>query len=247
MLVLVKPRAVLEEAFACYRDLLAYLAVLAGLGYLAVALYSVVLVEALGSAGLLTALVLMVVGVVWITGLLVQSVDDLEGGEGDAWIGTRLRRLWPRINALSAGALLTGLALGLPRYLLFRGGGGAVVGLVLFVLAIYAMVRWAVWIPLVVIDGDPAVAALKRSADLTRGRVWAVFCVLFVQGVFVLFVSFTVGVLLAALTTAAVAALVSTLLALSVITPFSAFVQHVLYRELSAGAPAHEGASAVTT
>jgi len=115
-------------------------------------------------------MILLLLGVVWIIRLLIQSVNDLDARVGEAWLGARLRRLWSRINALSARGLITGLSLGCPRYLLTKGGAASVIGLILLVGAIYLMVRWAIWIALVVIEQESAIRAFRHSMQLTRGR-----------------------------------------------------------------------------
>jgi hypothetical protein len=242
----VKPRAVLESAFESYKKLFSYLAPLSCLGFLFVALYSIVLAKLFGAAGLLTALVLIVVGAVWISGLLIQTVHDLEHADGDGWIGARLQRLWPRVNALSAGALITGIAIGVPRYLLVRGGGASVIGLALFIVAVFLMVRWAVWVPFVVIEDDGAIAALRRSGELTRGHGWQVFCVLFIQGILVTAVSLVLELPLAALSDSAIGAMLAMLLALILVTPFSALVQYALYGALDEAEQAEREPAALT-
>lgn len=73
------------------------------------------------------------------------------------------RRLWP---ALGSGVMAM---------------AGIFLGLVLFIVpGVILMVRWWVWVPACLVEGQGAGAALSRSAVLTKGRRWVVFLLLLV-------------------------------------------------------------------
>lgn len=73
------------------------------------------------------------------------------------------RRFWP---ALGSGLLAM---------------AGIFLGLLLFIVpGVILMVRWWVWVPACLVEGQGAGAALKRSAALTKGRRWIVFLLLLV-------------------------------------------------------------------
>jgi len=75
-----------------------------------------------------------------------------------ALFGLAWQRLWPAIG--------TGILAML----------GILVGLALFIVpGLILLVRWWVWAPACLVEGHGSVAALKRSAALTRGRRWTVF------------------------------------------------------------------------
>ena len=113
-------------------------------------------------------------------------------------------------------------------------------------LALYAMVRWIVAIPVIVLEGQPLGAALGRSSNLTRGRRLSVAGLLTVAG-------FVVGLLLAVVDfvpalivgsqlgwTAPAVIAIFAILALGgqiVAAPFITTVLTVLFRDLRAAGP----------
>jgi hypothetical protein len=164
--------AALKEAWSLYKRLFGR-SVLLG----AVVLGSLHLVEALaavsrsGMLASLLALVLGIAGIALLQGGLVEVVRGLHAdGDDDASLGDVLTRSATRLWKLVAVSLLTGLGVGLGLVLL------VVPGLVL-------MTRWALSVPVAMLEEGGARDALSRSRELVRGNGWAVFKVLVVVGI----------------------------------------------------------------
>jgi hypothetical protein len=99
----------------------------------------------------------------WVIGALVHDV-----AEGDGAVTEPYARTWDRLRDLIMSALVTtvGIALGLVALV--------VPGLILFA-------RWALVVPLIVLERRPWRVALARSNELVRGqtgRVLAIFALL---------------------------------------------------------------------
>ena len=222
---------VLNDALAGYRVFWRYLAPLALAVGLAVLALVVVLVIALGDIGLVAAVFISVVANFWIAGLLVQTVDDLMEGEGDAWIGTRLSAFWPLVNTVSVAALvlsavmLPGLALGYT--------GHPILALPLLIAGIVVLTWWALVVPLVVIEQCSVPEALSRSRELVAGKGWQVFGFLAVVGLLSGLLSSAVERILLAVLPNAPALAISTLFDTLVVTPFLAVALVSLYFALS--------------
>jgi hypothetical protein len=222
---------VLTNALAGYRSFWRYLAPLALAAGAAVLLLVVLLVIALGDVGLIAAVFIAVVANFWVAGLLVQTVDDLMEGEGDAWIGTRLSAFWPLVNTVSVAALLLsavmlpGLALGYT--------GHPVLALPLLIGGIVMLTWAALVLPLIVIEQCSVVEALNRSRELVAGRAWQVFGFLAVVGLLSGLLSVAVERILLAVLPNAPGLALSTLFDTVVVTPFLAVALVSLYFELS--------------
>jgi Membrane domain of glycerophosphoryl diester phosphodiesterase len=150
----------------------------------------------------------------WVIGALVHDV-----AEGDRTVFEPYARTREQLRDLIVSALVTtvGIALGVLAFV--------VPGLVLFA-------RWALVVPLIVLDHAPWRAALDRSNQLVRGRtagVLAIFALLTLIGLVlvaapVLFGYFVLG--------GVVGAWIATMAVDTVFIAFYAFAPFVLYRRL---------------
>jgi hypothetical protein len=163
--------AVLKEAWRLYKRLIARSVVMG-----AVVFGPLHLLEALtrsGRSGIvvpLLTLMLSVVGIALIQGALVEVVRGLhENGDDDASIAEVLGRASGKLGKLVCVSLLTALGIGLGF-------------LLLVVPALLLMTRWAVSVPVAMLEEGNARETLRRSREIVRGNGWNVFKVLFAIG-----------------------------------------------------------------
>lgn len=126
-----------------------------------------------GHTGLLVVLVSIVVtiaGTALLQGGLVEIVRGLHvDGDDDASALDALSRAGDRLGKLVAVSLLVGLGVGVGVLLLL------IPGLVL-------ATRWAVAVPVAMLESGTARDAMKRSRTIISGNGWNVFKVLFAVG-----------------------------------------------------------------
>ena len=204
------------QAWAGYQRWWRYLVPLALVAYVSLGLFALLVILLMGPIGLICAALMFTVGYAWIEGVLIRAIDDIQNGEDELWIGTRLARLRPRMNALSVGTLLS--------------IAGVVVGFMFFfVPGILLLVWWALLVPIVVLEGEGAVGALKRSRSLVRGHWWTVFFTLLVTGLLTGLASAIVGALGGILSAPS---LLTHVIGTGLVAPFAALTTAVLYYEL---------------
>ncbi|HSS80759.1 MAG TPA: hypothetical protein VLK24_06140 [Gaiellaceae bacterium] len=163
--------AVLKQTWSLYKRLFGR-SVLLG----ALVLGAMHLVEALATtrrsqAGLLLALVLSVAGIALLQGGLVEIVRGLHhDGDAETSIGDVLAQSATRLGKLVCVSLLTafGVAFGL---------------LLFFIPGLVLAVRWALAVPVAMLEDGNARQSLSRSRELVRGNGWGIFKILFAVGV----------------------------------------------------------------
>jgi hypothetical protein len=163
--------AVLKQAWSLYRRLFGR-SVLLGAVVLG-ALHFVQALASFGRSGVLVSLlavVLGIAGVALLQGGLVEVVRGLHvDGDDDASLGDVLSQAAGRLGRLIAVSLLTGL--------------GVVFGLLFLVVpGLVLMTRWALAVPVAMLEGGTARDALARSREIVHGNGWNVFKVLFAVG-----------------------------------------------------------------
>jgi hypothetical protein len=125
--------------------------------------------SASAAVGLLS-IVLSFAGVALLEGGLVEIVRGLhDDGDADESFSGVVQNAGGRFGKLVAVSLLTGLGIGVGVVLLVVPG---------FVLA----TRWAVAVPVAMLEEGSASDALRRSRELVRGNGWPVFWVLTASG-----------------------------------------------------------------
>jgi hypothetical protein len=152
----------------------------------------------------------------WVIGALVHDV-----AEDDRTPTEPYARTWDRLPDLILSAVVTtvGIALGT---------------LALVVPGLILMARWALVVPLIVLERAPWRAALARSNELVRGRTAAVlgiFVVLSLIGVVLVAVPLLVGYFLLE---GVIGAWLATLAVDTVFIAFYSFAPFVLYRRFAA-------------
>ena len=150
----------------------------------------------------------------WIIGAVVHDV-----AEGDATATEPYRQTARRLPDLVLSALVTTLGI------LFGTIAFVVPGLIL-------MARWALVVPLIVLEGSPWREALRRSNELVRGRtggVLAIFLILTVIGGLLVAIPVAVGYLLVG---GVVGAWLATMAINTVFIAFYSFAPFSLYRRL---------------
>jgi hypothetical protein len=151
----------------------------------------------------------------WVIGALVHDV-----AEGDRTVTEPYARTRDRLRDLILSALVTtvGIALGLVALV--------VPGLILFA-------RWALVVPLIVLERLPWRAALARSNGLVRGqtgRVLAVFALLTLMAVLLVAVPVLVGYLVLE---GVLGAWLATLAVDTVFLAFYSYAPFVMYRRMT--------------
>ena len=151
----------------------------------------------------------------WVVGAVIHDV-----GRGDRGATAAYSRTASRLPDLVISAVITtvGIALGT---------------IALVVPGLLLMARWALIVPLIVLEAMPWRAALGRSNELIRGRTWSVvgiFVVLTLIGIALVAVPVLVGYL--ALENV-IGAWLATLAIDTVAIAFYSFAPFVLYRRLA--------------
>jgi hypothetical protein len=158
---------VLEQAWSLYQRLFAR-----SLGIGALVFGVVHFFDVAPRGGLaVVAFVLSFAGVALVQGGLIEIVRGLHAdGDDDPSLGQVLARASTRLGRLMAVSLLSGIGIAIGVLLL------VVPGLVL-------ATRWAVAVPVAMLEDTSARLALQRSRAIVRGNEWRVFRVVVVSGV----------------------------------------------------------------
>src|SRR5918998_4672940 len=157
---------VFERLFDVYRAQFTLIVPAAILVFLPVALINAAVVAG-GSVGLLlVGLVLSTIASVWLQGMVIEAVRDIQDGRRDFSLGGLFQSVMPVLPMLFLVGLLAGI--------------GIVIGLVLLIVpGLILLTWWAVVAPVVVIERK-GLDAFGRSRDLVRGNGWQVFGVIVV-------------------------------------------------------------------
>lgn len=200
-------------------------------------------------------LIVVVLAVLLTTGMLTSVVGQAVLGR-QATIASTWRQVRPRIwsllgNAVAIalmilGAFLVCLGPGILVGLLATPAGGALLGslgILLWIPAVaWIYVTFAVAVPAVVLERQRVSAALGRSRRLVRGSWWRVSGILLLAGVITFFLRLVLlipfGLLQSAITVAGsaligqIVAVLGTLVATAIVSPFNAGVTALLYVDL---------------
>jgi hypothetical protein len=114
----------------------------------------------------LVSSVASLVGAFWVQGALVVAVDDVRDGRVDLTIEDLYRRTRPYLGALLVAGLVAAVV-------------GAVGLLLLVVPGLFILTRWAVFVPVIVLEHRRGIESLRRSNGLVIGHGWTVFGVVF--------------------------------------------------------------------
>ena len=170
-LIQLEANAVLSEAWRLYKRLFARSVVLSAIVFGALGLIELFgrTGQASAAVGLLS-LAFTIGGVALLQGGLVEIVRGLHAdGDDEPGAGELLGRAGGRLGKLVCVSLLTAIGCALGALLL------VVPGLIL-------MTRWAVSVPVAMLEEGNARDALRRSRQIVAGNGWPVFRVLFAVG-----------------------------------------------------------------
>jgi hypothetical protein len=211
--------AAMKQAWRLYKRLFVRSLLLGGIVFGAVNLANAaVRTGRSGSWILLLTLILSVAGLALLQGGLIEIVRSLHvDGDDDPAVSELLRRASGKTLKLVRISILAGLGVG--------------VGLVLFVVpGVVLFTRWAVAVPVGMLEEGSARDALRRSREIVRGNGWNVFKVLL--GVSLLQIVVTIPFTLAAAGAGPFGWWVAATLASALTTPYAAHALTVVYYAL---------------
>ncbi|HKI91378.1 MAG TPA: glycerophosphoryl diester phosphodiesterase membrane domain-containing protein [Gaiellaceae bacterium] len=149
--------AVLSDALDVYRRLFRRAVVVAGAVFTVVGLASALADRSGRTGAVIVSLVLGLVGGLLVQGALVEAVRDLHEGRPPAGVRTYTDRSRGRLGTLVGASLLYGV--------------GVALGLLAFVVpGLILVARWALVVPLVMIEGRGVRDAFARSSQLVTGQ-----------------------------------------------------------------------------
>jgi len=165
---------VLSEAFDLYKRFFTRFFLTAAAVFVVLNLFSAIAEDvqtdtngAVAAFWSLAAVVVLLVGSLWLQGALTATVADVRDGRADDDIGVTFQRVRPYLGTLFVAGILAGvgIALGL---------------LALVVPGLFLLTRWIVVTPVVVLEEKRATDALRRSWELVRGHGLRAFGVILV-------------------------------------------------------------------
>jgi hypothetical protein len=151
---------VLGEAWTVYRRLLGRTVVVAGLIFAVVSLAQAFAAESTSIAPILVVLLLTFVGGLLVQGALVLVVADLHEGREPEPVNAYYDRTRSRLGTLFGASILYSIA----------------------AIVIVPIARWALAVPLVMIEGLGRRGAFRRSSELVRGRTGRVLALILIAG-----------------------------------------------------------------
>ena len=211
--------AVLDDAFRIYRRMFARSVVVAGLVFAVVGLADALAARRATSLVTLVSLLLGLVGGLLVQGALVFAVRDLHESRPIAPARELVDRTRERLGTLLGASLLYGV--------------GVAVGLLLLIVpGLIAVARWALIVPLVVIERRGWREAFARSNELVRGQTGRVLVLVVVANLITGIVSFGIGSLFSFLPSF-LATWIGSAVAGALTVPYQAQVLTVLYYRLT--------------
>jgi hypothetical protein len=216
----VSARAVIWQAWSAYRACGLYLVGLTGVFFLAIGAVSVAVIVPFGDEGYALAALLALLGFVWAQAMIVEAIAAIEEPTADRSFRSRVRAVSPYAGTLFVVWILltAGLAVG---FLLL-----IVPGFVLYA-------RWALVVPILVLERKGVDASFARSKRLVAGRAWTAFWTLVLSGLLALVPVVPIYAIAQALPLSADGAdLVTQLAAQAVYLPFLMLCLTVLYADL---------------
>lgn len=216
---------ILNAAFDLYKRHWQHLIAIAFVFYVIASSITLVLTIAFGVWGALGGAIILLIGIFWLTGALVEAVADVRDGRGDLSVGDTFAKVWPRVWTLLGASILAGL--------------GIAAGIVLFIVpGLILLTWWALIPPAIVLEHKGVFESFGRSRELVRGNGWSVFGVLIIT---YLLSSVISGVVRAIFTPLPdyLGAYIADVIGGSIVAPFSALAITLMYFRLSgAVAPA---------
>jgi hypothetical protein len=210
---------ILNAAFDLYKQHWQHLIGVALAFYLVASSITLVLTIFLGKYGALVGAIILLIGIFWLTGALVEAVADIRDGRSDLGVSETFSKVWPRLWPLLGASVLAGLGIALGLLLL------VVPGLIL-------LTWWALIPPAIVLENKGVFESFGRSRELVRGHGWNVFGVLIITYLLSAVIS---GVIRAIFTPLPdyVGTYIGDVIGGSIVAPFSALAITLMYFRLS--------------
>lgn len=218
--------SVLDEAWTLYTRHFVRFFLIALAVFIVLNLLSALVGASLDEEGLglvLFAIVNAVIGIVgyfWVQGALVEAAADVRDGKQDLDFGETFARVRPLLPALVVAGLLAGLGIGLGLILLIVPG-------------LYLLTRWALIVPVIVLEKRRAGESFGRSHELVRGNGWTVFGIVVIVFLLGAIVSAIISGLLQAALTDFLGYWIGNSIANAIVTPFFAVALTVAYLQLA--------------
>jgi hypothetical protein len=175
----VRTGEVLREAASLYRAHWRHLLSIALVVYLGLAVVAVLAFFFFDPyVGVLIGSFIFYGGVYWTQGPIAKAVEDIRDGRADLSPSATLGEVAPRLNKLSFAGILAAVAI--------------YVGMLLFVVpGLFLLVRWALLVPVIVLEDESFFGSFRRSWQLVKGHSWRVFGIVLVS--VLVFVAAVVG------------------------------------------------------
>ena len=213
---------VLDDAFQIYRRLFWRSVVVAGIVFAVVGLGEAFASRRATSLVTLVSLLLSLVGGLLVQGALVTAVNDLYANRPAAPTRELYDRTRERLGTLLGASLVYGF--------------GVVLGLVLLIVpGLIAIARWALIVPLIVIERRGWREAFSRSNQLVTGQTGRVLVLVVIANAITAVVSLGISALFSFFPNF-VTVWVGSALAGALTVPYQAMVLTVLYYRLSSAA-----------
>ena len=210
---------ILNAAFDLYKQHWQHLIGVALAFYLVASSITLVLAIFLGQWGALAGAIILLIGIFWLTGALVEAVADIRDGRSDLGVSETFSKVWPRVWPLLGASILAGL--------------GIAFGLVfLIVPGLILLTWWALIPPSIVLENRGVFESFGRSRELVRGHAWNVFGILIITYLLSAVIS---GVIRAIFTPLPdyVGTYIGDVIGGSIVAPFSALAITLMYFRLS--------------
>jgi hypothetical protein len=201
---------VLAQAASLYRAHASHLLQLSFVVAVVAAVLEAILTGFLGTSGALLAGVVGLVATFLLQAALVEAVQDVMDGKADLTFGETLHDAGRFLLPVAVVSVLAGIAIG--------------VGLILFLIpGLFLLTFWCLVVPAVVLENAGIGRAFGRSQELVRGYGWHVFGTLVLVYLLLFAVNVVLGLILAVLPDA-FRGLVSSILTVTLISPYIALV-----------------------
>lgn len=210
---------VLGGAWEVYERIWRRSVVVAGLVFAVVSLADAFAARRNTSATAFVSIILSLVGGLLVQGALVEVVRDLHEGREPGTVGTYYARTRDRLGTLLGASILYGV--------------GVVIGFVLLIIpGLIAVARWALIVPLVVIERLGVGEAFSRSSRLVKGRTGGVLVLVIVANLITGISALAIRIAFGFLPDFA-AVWVGGTIASAIAVPYEAHVLTVLYYRLT--------------
>jgi hypothetical protein len=218
---------VLGEAWAMYKAHARHLLTIAFAIYIVAAILAALLGLA-GVFGEFLGIIVTTFAAFVLVAALVKTVQDEREGRRDLTISGTVNAAMPYLGNVAIASILAGFAITIGLFFLIVPG-------------LYLITIWAVFIPVIVIEGAGALDSFGRSHQLVRGHGWQVFGTLVIVYIIQVIAGLVLGLIFSALPYFFRDG-ISTVIAGTLIAPFLAIVVTLIYYRLTESSRVNAGA-----